>query len=467
MAGIQETEDGIEDNHADDKKLESCLDSLPDDPQEIEMANSPMMSTPAHSSLLPSSMPNSGCYTGPVTRSMTKVHHASLVNGIPYIGTSLGRRLQESSKKHTSSSHVSRLEESRDIGHVSDERINERVSDFDGVNDDVTSEVRDRAQPLESPSLKRTSALHPMTGQLRVPVRRSARLNNDSLMISGTTNSIIIKPSDRERARRSTKRLKRAHATIGGPVRRSPRLSKPLTEFTKYIDLPAELKMMIWEAAIEPRLVYILNRYSLSHVQVQFEVQNQQPTWFNTCRLSRWVAQLHYLRLFSMYSPVTGSSNLRTSQAVTYNDIVIFEPCHGGCRGCYCARHQYDLPDRSTVRYLAVQAESPNLPPTTEPCWQTITRSWNNVETLYLMRTAVKGVDKRDKAMIRVKPSDHEAALLKRFEEWKKGPGIGFKVKKLEFVVVVEKEGSIASPQDRYQTIEDRLTGQQEDIIIG
>ncbi|KAI2780234.1 hypothetical protein F4815DRAFT_152642 [Daldinia loculata] len=466
MAGANEVEDGIEDNyvdnHVDGKKCESGFDSQPDHPHDIEMTDSPMMSTPAHSSILPPSLAGSGPHTRPVTRSMTKSHLADLVDAIPYTTTSLKERLQNSSKKRISNLNVSKLEDSRDVSSIMDDQI----GDSDEVNDDVAGVVRNQAQPLESLPLEKTSTSHPLTGQLRILTRRSARLNNGSIVIPEAANP-IVEPQGKGRKRKSAKRLKTNHAAVGGRVRRSPRFLKPLTNFSKYSDLPNELKMMIWEAAIEPRLVYIMNRYSLSHTsEAQFEVQNEQPTWFNACRLSRWVARLHYLKLFAMYIPAAGSFNTRTIQAVSADDILIFEPCHGGCRGCYCARHQYDLRDRSMVRCLAIQAESPNLPPTTEPCWQTITRSWHNVETLYLMRIAVKGMDKRNKAMIRVKTNDHEAALLKRFDEWKKAPGIDTRLTRLEFVVIVEKE-STSNPQDRYKSIEDRLTGQPEDIILG
>ncbi|KAI1658916.1 hypothetical protein F4813DRAFT_380030 [Daldinia decipiens] len=478
MAGANEVEDGIEDNHMDNhmenhmgnhmdnhvdgKKRESGFDFQPDHPHDVEMTDSPMMSTPAHSSILPSSLVDSGPYTRPVTRSMTKSHLADLVDAIPYITTSLRERLQNSSKKHISNPNVSKLEDSRDVSSIMDDQI----GDSDEVNDDVARVMRNQDQPLESFSLEKTSPSHPLTGQLRILTRRSARLNNGSIVMPEAANS-IVEPQGKERKPKSAKRLKTNHATVNGRVRRSPRFFKPLTKFSKYSDLPNELKMMIWEAAIEPRLVYIMNRYSLSHAEAQFDVQNEQPTWFNACRLSRWVARLHYLKLFAMYIPAAGSFNSRTIQAVSAGDILIFEPCHGGCRGCYCARHQYDLRDRSMVRCLAIQAESPNLPPTTEPCWQTITRSWHNVETLYLTRTAVKGVDKRNKAMIRVKKNDHETALLKRFDEWKKGPGLDTRLTSLEFVVIVEKEVATSNLQDRYRAIEDRLTSQSEDIILG
>ncbi|KAI0119567.1 hypothetical protein F4814DRAFT_247147 [Daldinia grandis] len=466
MAGENEVEDGIEDNqvdnHVNGKKRESGLNFQPDHPHDIEMTDSPMMSTPAHSSILPPSLTGSGPYTRPVTRSMTKTHLADLVDAIPYTTTSLRERLQGSSKKHVFNLNVSKLEDSRDVSSIMDDQI----GDFDEVNDDAAGAVGNQAQLLESSPLEETSTSHPLTGQLRILTRRSARLNNGSIMMPEATNS-IVEPQSKERTRKPAKRLKTTHTGVGRHVRRSPRFLKPLTNFPKYSDLPDELKMMIWEAAIEPRLVYIMNRYSLSHTGAQFGVQNEQPTWFNVCRLSRWVARLHYLKLFAMYIPTAGSFDTRTIQAISADDILIFEPCHGGCRGCYCARHQYDLRDRSMVRCLAIQAESPNLPPATEPCWQTITRSWHNVETLYLMRIAVKGVDKRSKAMIRVKKNDHEAALLKLFDEWKKGPGIDTRLKRLEFVVITEKEIATPNLQDRYKSIEDRLTGQPEDIILG
>ncbi|KAI1802916.1 hypothetical protein F4811DRAFT_364043 [Daldinia bambusicola] len=466
MAGAQETEDGIEDLYMDSTKREAPFDLQPepDYPQDVEMTDSPMMSTPAHAGAIPLSMLNSGLYTGPVTRSMTKAHLGHLVGAVPH-ATSFRDRLKNSSKRSVRNFNVSKLEESRDISYIMNDRIT-NPDDITDDTDDMTGQVRDQALFLEPPTLDTASTSHPLTGQLRISSRRSSRFENGNAVVVEAT-ALSDTSRGKERKRISTRRLKASKTAASRYVRRSPRFMKPLTEFPKYRDLPNELKIMIWEAAIEPRLVYIVNRYSLSHTEPQFEVQNEQPSWFNACHLSRWVARLHYLKLFAMYSPVTSSFNPRTLQAVTGYDIVIFEPCHGGCRGCYCARNQYDLPDRSMVRSLAIQAESPNLPPTTEPCWQTITRSWHNVETLYLMRTAVKGVDKRNKAMIRVKKNEHETALSKRFEEWKKGPGINAKVKRIEFVVVVEKEVAISNPRDRYESVEDRLTGQPEDIILG
>ncbi|KAI1466440.1 uncharacterized protein F4812DRAFT_78988 [Daldinia caldariorum] len=470
MAGAQETDDGIEDLYMDGTKREAGFDSQPEpnyhqDPRDVEMTDSPMMSTPAHAGILPLSMFNSRPYTGPVTRSMTKARLGHLVGTLPH-ATSLGDRLKSSSKRHVRNSNVSKLEESRDISYI----MNDRITNSDEITDNtrnMTGQVRDQALFLDPPPLDTASTSHPLTGQLRISSRGSSRVDNGNAMIAEAT---VL--SDKSRAKepksKSRRRLKASNASASRYVRRSPRFMKPLTEFPKYRNLPDELKIMIWEAAIEPRLVYIVNRYSLSHTQRQFEVQNDQPSWFNACRLSRWVARLHYLNLFAMYSPVTNSFNPRTLQAVTGDDIVIFEPCHGGCRGCYCAKNQYNLRDRSMVRSLAIQAESPNLPPTTEPCWKTIARSWHNVETLYLMRTAVKGVDKRNKAMIRVMKNAHETALLKRFDEWKKGPGINAKIKRIEFVVVVKKEVARSNnPRDRYKFVEDRLTDQPEDIILG
>lgn len=69
--------------------------------------------------------------------------------------------------------------------------------------------------------------------------------------------------------------------------------------------------------------------------------------------------------------------------------------------------------------------------------------------------------------MIRIKEGDHEVALRKLFETWKKEAGQDQKLTALEFVRVVEQEPATKSIEDRYRSVEDRKTGLAEDIILG
>ncbi|KAI0534604.1 hypothetical protein GGR58DRAFT_482189 [Xylaria digitata] len=254
-----------------------------------------------------------------------------------------------------------------------------------------------------------------------------------------------------------------------GPRRRSARLRKPLDVFHKYPDLPPELRLMIWEAAVRPRLTYICNRSSILGHAHNFGIQNKYPSWFMTCQMSVYIAKRYYQKLFGQngmhLSPSMGIP-LRPQDINPLVDIVIFEPCHNGCRGFYCAQ-QYHREDRAAVQKLAVQIDSQHLPSASEPGWVTISRSWPNVETLFMMKPAIKGIDASDKAMIRIKEGDHEVALRKLFEAWKKGAGQNLKLTTLEFVRVVEQEAETKPIKDRYQSVEDRKTGLVEDIVLG
>ncbi|KAI2466072.1 hypothetical protein F4781DRAFT_369305 [Annulohypoxylon bovei var. microspora] len=448
------------------ERRESVVDLDDDDVQDVEMEDSPMTMTPEGQTVMAPSTLGSRTFARPVTRSISKLSSAEPLEAMSYTTTSLRARLQTSSKKPMIPTlNLSKLEESKDIKYCNERRVNEQDGERDEDEVIVGSETKDEDSSLISPSLLKLLRKHPDIGQLRMPLRRSARIGdhqaptNDPVASTSTTLS-------KTRARRVGGRRTRANRAKAYP-RRSPRLWKPLTEFHQYVRLPPELKMMIWEAAIEPRLLYICNRSSISHAGATFGAQNRPPTWFNTCHLSRWIAQLHYQKRFGLHDPLVPALGPKTIQDTNTNDIVTFEPCHGACRGCHCARHQYCEADRSAVRFLAVQTESPHLPVTTEPCWQTITRSWPNVETLYLMRIAVRGVDKREKAMIRVRANNHEVALLRRFDQWKRNEGKDVKVNRLEFVQIVQKENGTGNPKDQYRSVNDRLTGFPEDIILG
>ncbi|KAI1458844.1 hypothetical protein F4805DRAFT_466452 [Annulohypoxylon moriforme] len=412
------------------------------------MVDSPMVLTPDGQTVTAPPASSARAFARPITRSISKVSSIEPFEALSYSPISLRARLQTSSKKPLPTLNLSKLEESRDIKH--------------GIKDEVI--VRSEDGDQISPSLEKLLREHPEIGQLRMPIRRSARIGDHQTFICDLTPASTALVKSRSK-RVGGKKLKPNF--INRYPRRSSRLWKPLTEFPQYVKLPPELKMMIWEAAIEPRLLYVCNRSSVAHAGAVFGAQNSPPKWFNACRLSRYISQFHYQKRFGLHDPFIPNINLKTIQDFNPSDIVIFEPCHGACRGCHCARHQYCEDDRFAVRSLAIQMESPQLPNATEPCWQTVTRSWPNVETLYLMRVPVKGVDKREKAMIRVRPNDHEAGLLRRFEQWKEGLGKAIKVNQLEFVEVTQKEDATMNPKDQYRSVTDRLTGFPEDVILG
>ncbi|KAI0884318.1 uncharacterized protein GGS22DRAFT_21847 [Annulohypoxylon maeteangense] len=430
------------------ERRESVVGLNDDDVQDVEMADSPMTLTPNGRTPVDPHTSSSRAFARPITRSMGKISTIEPLEALSYTTTSLRARLQTSSKKHLPTLNISKLEDSKDIKYVVGDEAIVRSEDGDQI----------------SPSLEKLLREHREIGQLGMSVRRSARIGDhqgQAIDLNSASTALV-------KSRLKRVGVKRARANpINRYPRRSSRLWKPLTEFPQYARLPAELKMMIWEAAIEPRLLYICNRSSIMHAGTAFGAQNSPPKWFNTCQLSRFISRLHYQKRFGIQDPLVANINVKTIQDFNSNDVVIFEPCHGACRGCHCARHQYCEGDRSAVRYLAVQTESPHLPGATEPCWQTITRSWPNVETLYLMRVPLKGVDKQEKAMIRVQANELEVALLRRFEQWKKAQGKYMKVNQLEFVEVVQKEDATTNPQHQYRSVLDRLTGFPEDVILG
>lgn len=429
------------------ERRESVVDLKDDDMQDVEMEDYPVTMTPGGQTDMVSFTPGSRAFARPVTRSISKLSSVEPLEALSYTTTSLRARLQKSSKKPIPSLNLSKLEESKDIKLDDEDDIVERSEDGD----------------QSSPSMERLLKEHRDIGQLRMPIRRSSRIGDHQAIANSTSMTLTRAKSKRIAGKRT-----RAN-TVHRYPRRSSRLWKPLTEFPHYARLPPELQMMIWEAAIEPRLLYICNRSSIEHAGAAFGAQNTPPKWFNTCHLSRYIAGLHYQKRFGIHDSFIPNMNInpKTIQDFNTNDIVIFEPCHGACRGCHCARHQYCEDDRSAVRFLAVQTEAPQLANATEPCWQTITRSWPNVETLYLMRVPLTGVNKQEKAMIRVRTNAHEEGLLQRFDQWKQGLGQDVKVNRLEFVEVVQKENTTTNPKDQYRSVHDRLTGFPEDVILG
>ncbi|KAI0599127.1 hypothetical protein F4775DRAFT_128219 [Biscogniauxia sp. FL1348] len=489
-----------------DAQMQGAAPHLPyEGARDEEMENAFLMATPQHKIASAPFIEASGS-SRPMTRSMTRVHFDAILTTTPGTRTRLQDRLLNSSAKATVGDSTSILEDSRDVvyaGEVHDvgadldedvdldvdldvgldeneDEDNDAMEDEDGDggdsydNDEAEEEDSEMADDVlhnpRAPSRGgRATRRHPEVGQLRMP-RRSARIGARKATTRDSTPSAALStlPKDSERIRRRQKKEQIRKGNKAAPVRRSPRLAKPLAEFQKYPQLPNEIKIMIWEAAINPRLMYICNRSSLLHASAQFGVQNKRPTWFMTCRLSVWVAKRHYRKMFALHNPMLPQLDFTLMQDVNpHLDIIIFEPCHGGCRGYYCASHQYHEADRSAVRYLAVQIDSPNLDPSADAGWITISKSWPNVETLYFMKPAIKGPDMREKALIRVKEGEHEAGLRRRFDDWKKEAGKDKKVLAIEFVKVVEREADTKDVQFRYKNVEDRKTGLPEDIILG
>ncbi|KAI1438874.1 hypothetical protein GGR50DRAFT_685224 [Xylaria sp. CBS 124048] len=357
----------------------------------------------------------------------------------------------------------SRLEEAENIDYNPTER--------DGEEDDK-EDLGEAGAEFQNNELDNG---HPTVGGLRVPRRsdrlraknRAAREPSPSTALSNAPNSNTRVQKRRKRALNNTSQTKTR-------LRRSLRLAKPLEAFHMYPELPPEIQLMIWEAATQARLIYICNRSSVLDHAHNFGVQNKVPAWFTACRMSAYIAQRHYKKLFGLnemfgsmavaMQPIPHRA-LRAQDVNTDIDIVVYEPCHSGCRAYFCAQ-QYRREDRAAVRRLAVQIDSPHLLPASEPGWVTVSRSWPNLTTLFMMRPAIKGPDRSDKAMIRIKEGDHEIALRKLFDAWKKGPGKDHSLSTLEFVRVVEQETD-KDMKDRYQSVEDRKTGLVEDIILG
>ncbi|KAI1199880.1 hypothetical protein F5X97DRAFT_321894 [Nemania serpens] len=399
----------------------------------------------------------------PMTRSARKEHFDSILVENPPLQTRAQNRLRLTTIGNGApATTTSNLEEARDIHYG--------PTEDDGEGNDG-GDVQTVARPSAFAELQNNwpSRGHSTVGGLCVP-RRSDRIRAKALATregSPSTSSTAIATSNRIRKKR--KKGAARTSSVRRPPRRSPRLAKPLDVFHKYPELPPELRLLIWEAAIQPRLAYICNRSSIMGHAHDFGIQNKLPSWFMTCQLSVYIAKHRYPTLFgqigmSIYPEI--GIPLQPQAINPFVDIVIFEPCHNGCRGFYCAQ-QYRREDRAAVQRLVVQIDSPHLPTMADPGWVTISRSWPNVETLFMMKPAVKGLDKSDKAMIRIKEGDHELALRKRFESWKKGDGQDNMLTTLEFVRVVEQEPEAKNIQERYQSVEDRRTGLVEDIILG
>ncbi|KAI0454591.1 hypothetical protein F5B21DRAFT_235378 [Xylaria acuta] len=464
--------DGVSHENSAEQELSARAipDSIPLEPtqanegmEDMETQSNALMATPQAGA--PSNVLfGSADFSRPVTRSARKDYFDSILVDSPSSQNEAQSRLRlVTTRNGALAETASHLEEAEDIDYgPTEEGIEENAEEDHG-----------RVEVQNAPSERRNDESgkgHPTVGGLRV-CRRSDRIRaqlRDARELSPST--ALSAASSNNRIQKKRKRnLTKTNKVIKPPRRRSARLAKPLDVFHKYPDLPGELQMMIWEAAIQPRLTYICNRYSpLEHAH-NFGIQNKTPSWFMACRLSAYIASRYYTQLFGQngmaINPSIGIPLCH--QAINpFVDIVIFEPCHNGCRAQWCAQ-QYSREDRAVVEKLAVQIDSPHLPAISDPGWVTISRSWPNVNTLFMMKPAVRGLDQSDKAMIRIKEGDHEVALRKLFDTWKKGAGQDQALTTLEFVRVVQQEPETKNIKDRYRSVEDRKTGLVEDIVLG
>ena len=418
------------------------------------------LSTPKQSQATPY-VDGSGSLTRRITRSMTYADQVAAVNSAAGSSTRLEERLRSSaSSAGGRASRRSNLEDAPSIRYETGDQRNV-------VRDESSRTVMVSLRPTRPPPVTQQYFLDMGRSTTNRPInsppttRASARLKAMKGSTRDSTPSDAVSNDDGE-ADRPRKKRKLNLKPRKMPLRRSARLAKPLTTFHKYPDLPVELQMMIWEAAIEPRLVYFRNRFT--HPQTLFpKVQNQMPTWFMTCKLSHKIAMQNYRSMF----PIRNESSLVIRQPMNFEmDIVLLEPCCNGCRARNCAARTFASEDREAVRRIAVQTESPFLMPSAPPCWSSISEIWPNVDTIYLINTAIRGDDRREKAMVRVEDGPHEKALRKRFDHWKKEEGSTSTVQALEFVSVVEKENNIQR-EKRYKSVVSRKTNLSEDIIIG
>ncbi|KXJ93321.1 hypothetical protein Micbo1qcDRAFT_54736 [Microdochium bolleyi] len=377
----------------------------------------------------------------PVTRSMTKDNLAVL---LPGEDDSVKAKLRASVKSRVRPRLVENFEDSRSINH-------------DG-------EVDMHGEPSSRPKRSKSSLRKSSANKRARRSRGSTEATWSSREPTPVDNVISKVTSGRVR-----KRSAATPASASRHPRRSARLAKPLTDFHMFGQLPRELQIMVWEAAIEPRVVYLRNRSRPGLFGGSFngKVQNKQPKWFLACQTSWYVAQLHYQPMFKVIPAYSYHvEDNKHIQAMDVNsDIVLLEPCCPGCRAYSCTRHQFQGQDRERVRFIAVQVESPQLMENASPCWLTISLSWPNVETIYMTRTSVVGDDETPKALIRVSEDAHEQRLYKRFVQWKKAEGAHNKIRHIEFVAVVNREEG--KFQERYHDVPGRKTGMQSDIVVG
>lgn len=418
-----------------------------------DVADGPTFATPLQPDRNGIIVPSGPLSTGRLTRSMSKRLGIDLTITTTPSRTPLFDRLQSASSKGSKRAKTTRLEDARDIIYPATYGLQEVVQDGPRDDGDDGEEDVDIGLALRK---TRAGSIRSDIGQLRVPGRRSDRIKSRA----ATRPKAAPKGGVRKRTKKTP-----AQPQKRAPPRRSARLAKPLTEFHKYGELPDELKICVWEAAIEPRLVYLRNKVAPNPT---YDVQTKRPSWFMVTAISVDVAKKNYQKRFVTEASNTSLAITSTRQDVNTDvDVIAIEPCCTGCRGMFCARHQFSQADRESVRFLAVQTDSPYLISSASPGWVTISTAWPKVETLYLMKTALKGQQKEDKALIRIKEEDREKALRQKFDDWKKKAGADSKLTNLEFVVVVDKETQPQNPNDRYKGVQERKTGLVEDILLG
>lgn len=173
----------------------------------------------------------------------------------------------------------------------------------DDENNDATTTVE--------PELRKSPRSGSEGGQVRA-VRRSSRIQK---RFSTNPRSACARVGKSKQPQRKSAQIPTR------PTRRSARLAKPLTEFHKYVDLPAELRFIVWEQAVAPRLVYIRNRAAPNYT---YKIQTSQPNWFETDEISVKVSGKGYKRRFGLRNP----DDERPSQLINIDmDIIVLEPC--------------------------------------------------------------------------------------------------------------------------------------------
>ncbi|KAH9909672.1 hypothetical protein F4778DRAFT_8983 [Xylariomycetidae sp. FL2044] len=453
-------------------------DPITEDVGDVSMANADarLPTTPVKATM-EAPFGSASTYTPPTTRSMSSAMGGLALTDKGDSISSFQLKLKAASTKTSQRASVSSLEDSRDIvrdlpggrQHAEEDgRAKFKVEELGQSNVEVEAAEKIRGLKQGQSSNARVRQGQRRISVARLPLPGSSLMARRVLERDMITPGITPKTISKSRIRiKKSKECPLPTSTIR-TLRRSSRLAKPLEVFHKYPNLPPEIKLLIWEAAITPRLAYIRNRSSSLTGPPSWEVQNTLPAWFMVDQMSLYVAKLHYRNMFAMCSPTKGLANITRAQPIApERDIIIYEPCHSGCRSYFCAKHQYSEADRCSVKSLVMQIDSPNLVAGSEPGWCTISRSWCNVETLYFMKTAIRGPNSQDKAMIRAEEGNHETALRRGFDEWKKGNGKEMPLSKLEFVQIVDRENGVADPKDRYKSVQDRKTGDPEDIIIG
>jgi hypothetical protein len=370
--------------------------------------------------------------------------------------TPLFSKLQAASGRPSTRASSSKLEDSRDIQNLREDVDEGDENDKNDENDE--QDENDEADAVKQEATKNARELR---------AQHTSRPRSNKGQFTSRRQSARIKARHGSQPTGVTPRKRASRAAITEPgtkwwPRRSARLAKPLTEFQKFPELPPELQMMIWERVPAPRLVYVRNR---SAPNPTYTVQSSRPSWFMACSASCEVAEKSYQKMFALWRP----DHRGPVQPVNPDiDIIALEPCGSGCRAHYCTRHQFSDEDRAAVRFLAVQTESEYLLQTARACWETISQSWPNVETLYLMRRPIIGNNSNEHILYRIKEGVREMYLRGAFDTWKKGAGKDKPMETLEFVAAESKQQVMLLGEGTLQAgLHNSKTGRPEDIIVG